>query len=174
MTTPEKVVANQSNSLKSTGPRTPEGKAVASRNALRHGLLSRETVLPCEKREDLESFRSRLWETVQPAGELEELLFDRLVSAAWRLRRAVVVESGLLDGVSDGFPDKSQAWKVAREWIGSAHYVQTVNRYEAALERSFYRALRELQRLQSLRAGGTLTVAAGAVVYLPDNGRDEG
>lgn len=174
MTTPEKVVANRKNALQSTGPRTPEGKAVASKNALRHGLLSREALLPYEKTEDLESFRSRLWETIQPAGELEELLFDRLVSSAWRLRRTVVVESGLLGEVSDLFPDKGLAWNVAYEWIQAADYLPNLNRYEAALERSFYRALHELQRLQGLRAGGTLTVAAGAVVYLPDNGRDEG
>ena len=38
MTSARKVAANRRNSCKSCGPRTAAGKAIASRNALRHGL----------------------------------------------------------------------------------------------------------------------------------------
>ncbi|MGZ4317245.1 MAG: hypothetical protein ACXVRS_15655 [Gaiellaceae bacterium] len=31
----------------------------------------------------------------EPVGELEQLLVDRITSCAWRLRRVVLVESGL-------------------------------------------------------------------------------
>jgi len=40
-----------------TGPRTSEGKAVASRNALKHGLLSRVPILPDEDEEVFLAFR---------------------------------------------------------------------------------------------------------------------
>ena len=36
------TIANRLNARKSTGPRTPEGKAVVSQNAVKHGLLARE------------------------------------------------------------------------------------------------------------------------------------
>src|SRR5204863_2313408 len=52
MTSTKQIEANRRNSLKSTGPKTPEGKAVASLNNLRHGLRARTVVLPGEKSEE--------------------------------------------------------------------------------------------------------------------------
>jgi len=51
MSSDKQVQANRRNALKSTGPRTPEGKAAVRQNALRHGLLSKETLLPGEDQE---------------------------------------------------------------------------------------------------------------------------
>ncbi|MGC2475665.1 MAG: hypothetical protein WA485_15090 [Candidatus Sulfotelmatobacter sp.] len=41
-----KLQANRANAKRSTGPRTEAGKAVARRNALKHGILSRSLDLP--------------------------------------------------------------------------------------------------------------------------------
>ena len=40
----KKAQANRRNALRSTGPKTPEGKRAARWNALQHGLLARESV----------------------------------------------------------------------------------------------------------------------------------
>ena len=53
MTSDKKAQANRRNALKSTGPKTPEGKTAVRLNALKHGLLSRETLLPGEDEEVL-------------------------------------------------------------------------------------------------------------------------
>jgi hypothetical protein len=48
MTSPRKAEANRRNAQKSTGPKTPEGKDAVRLNALKHGLLCREVLLPGE------------------------------------------------------------------------------------------------------------------------------
>ena len=46
MPTQAQIRANRENAKKSTGPRTPEGKANSSKNALKHGLLAEDAVIP--------------------------------------------------------------------------------------------------------------------------------
>jgi len=75
------------------GPRTATGKTRASRNATRHGVLSKAVLLkdesPAEYRELLDGLR----ETFQPEGALEDLLVEKLATSSWRLRRVLMAES---------------------------------------------------------------------------------
>jgi hypothetical protein len=70
MTSDRKAEANRRNALKSTDPRTPEGKAAVRMNALRHGILSREILLPGEDEEALRELGEHLRAELQPVGEL--------------------------------------------------------------------------------------------------------
>jgi hypothetical protein len=45
MATEKQIAANRANALQSTGPRTPDGKAIARRNALDHGLTAEQLML---------------------------------------------------------------------------------------------------------------------------------
>lgn len=93
MTSPKQAAANRRNAQRSTGPRTEAGKALASRNALRHGILSRVEVLPgLEDAADYEEHVRRTHEALVPVGYLEETLADRVASVAWRLGRVVRAE----------------------------------------------------------------------------------
>ena len=93
---PIKTLANQLNSLKSTGPRTATGKAKASGNSLKHGLLSRNLIIPGEDLADFEALLAQLMAEEQPVGTLEAALVERLAVCLWRLRRAVTAESASL------------------------------------------------------------------------------
>jgi len=55
MTTARQLEANRCNALKSTGPRTLNGRQASRRNALRHGLIAETLIEPLE---DLESYRA--------------------------------------------------------------------------------------------------------------------
>ena len=52
--------ANRRNTLNSTSPKTPKGKAVVRPNALRHGLLSQDVLLPGEDEAALMELGERL------------------------------------------------------------------------------------------------------------------
>jgi hypothetical protein len=41
---PRKLAAQRANALKSTGPRTSEGKGIARQNAIKHGFFSSDVV----------------------------------------------------------------------------------------------------------------------------------
>ena len=66
MATPAQIDANRRNALKSTGPKTPEGKAAVSMNSLRHGLRARTVVLPGEDREEFNQLCDDLEREWQP------------------------------------------------------------------------------------------------------------
>jgi hypothetical protein len=87
--------ANRRNAQLNTGPRTPGGKARVASNALKHGLTGQQVVLPNENPEDFDTFRTGLWSALDPHGELEETLAERIVIDRWRLRRVPLLESAL-------------------------------------------------------------------------------
>src|SRR5271157_1199561 len=92
------IAANRRNAQESTGPRTPEGRAVSRMNAVKHGILSSH-LLVCspylkESAREFATLRQRCWEDLSPHAPLEEMLVDQIVTAQWRLRRALKAESG--------------------------------------------------------------------------------
>ncbi len=91
---PRKLDANRRNALRSTGPTTPAGKARVGFNALTHGLLAKEVVLPGEDRAEFEGLVARLREHYNPVGPIEEILVEQAAVAHWRGARALRAERG--------------------------------------------------------------------------------
>ena len=55
MTTEKQNVANRRNTQLSTGPKTAEGKAKSSINALKHGLTAVQILIPSENADDFDA-----------------------------------------------------------------------------------------------------------------------
>jgi hypothetical protein len=95
---PRKLAANRLNAQKSTGPKTKTGKAVASMNALKHGALAHSVVVlghhVKESSRDFKKLCAEYYASLTPVGPMEEMLVDQIVTAAWRLRRARLAETG--------------------------------------------------------------------------------
>ena len=96
MTSERQKAANRANALHSTGPKTPEGKAVVRFNAFRHGLLAQDVVLPGEEADAFEDLWNQVRANLSPIGPVEEFLVDRVVNAMWRLQRLGRAETALL------------------------------------------------------------------------------
>jgi len=94
----KQITANRRNAKKSTGPKTPDGKAVSKLNALKHGLLAKSVVVQGHKfRESPREFKKlcqEFYASLNPAGPMEEMLVDQIIALTWRLRRARMAESG--------------------------------------------------------------------------------
>ncbi len=161
------------NGAKSHGPTTPQGLTVSSRNALRHGLSASAApalpavspVLPTESAADYQTLLHSYLSEFSPQGLLETELVETMATARWRLRRVSTIETTLLaiemdrcaeyidrsfeDRDSPATPDERLAWTFHR--VAEKPSLNLLLRYEATLTRTYARALKQLQQLQSLR-----------------------
>jgi hypothetical protein len=101
MTSFRQIEANRRNALRSTGPRTEEGKQQSRRNALRHGLTAETVIDGLEDSEDYQAFEAAVIADYDARTAVERELVLRLVSLLWRLRRIISIETDLLKIQSD-------------------------------------------------------------------------
>ena len=149
------LAANRRNAKRSTGPRTPKGKARVKWNALKHGLLARSVVVPLkggpENRGQFKALLERLHEELQPVGMLEEMLVEQIAVDYWRRRRALRAEaSEITENVRDWRRYRSE-FHPATLALPSKTDIYKIVRYETAVERRLHRAINQLQRLQNRR-----------------------
>jgi hypothetical protein len=181
MASAAQIVANRSNAQRSTGPRTPEGKAVVAQNAVKHGLLAQEVVVKGEDPAEFEFYREQMLAELAPLGQMESMLAHRIVGLSWRLRRAERLQAAAFDKVED--PSKppelvlspEQASRllavlaetgvqppepvatgpaVGRKAVQDFDRERILDRllvYERRIESSLYRTMAELRKLRLLR-----------------------
>lgn len=141
---------------KAPAPKTAEGKAAASQNALRHGLTAGKILCDGEHRADFASFIAALRAALAPADEVEEQLAERIILTAWRLRRAARAETGLIWGWgANTHPHYLYGGETptARLFSARPDNMTALSRYEAALDRALGRAYAMLERRQAARRG---------------------
>ena len=162
MPTNAQIKANRNNAKKSTGPRTKEGKNRSAKNALKHGLLARDTVMPGEDPADFDKQLGALEADIQPANSLEFELVRQIADAQWRMRRLTRLETGFLAAAVDDQrrhlekrrPDELRpGYDGETLLLGSAMLDRTqafvhLARYDGHLSRRFFRAVKQLADLR--------------------------
>ena len=159
MPTQAQIDAARRNGAKSHGPKTPEGKAISSANSLRHGMTAKAILLTNENPEAYTKLAAAYYEKFEPADDVECDLVDQMVIAKWHLRRDWSNEAALFDLEMDHQTKKIDAqyqkidhacrYALAfRALADESKSIQLLTRYEAAHERSFYRALTTLLKLR--------------------------
>ena len=86
-----KLNANRKNAKKSTGPRTARGKAYSRKNAIKHGLFTRdfcEFILLGEVQAEYDLLLDDLHKEYEPIGRAEELEVEHIAVCWWRRQRA--------------------------------------------------------------------------------------
>lgn len=76
---------------------SPKPYEVVRFNALKHGILSRYTVLSHENHADYDSLVNSLLEEHLPAGATEQHLIEELASVIWRKRRVLQAEGATIN-----------------------------------------------------------------------------
>jgi len=177
-----KAEVNRVNSLHSTGPKTPAGKARAARNSVRHGAYSEALTTLLESPEDYAALHAGLVADLRPQGSIEENLVDRMASLWWRMNRAKLVANQALwmkyrerfitsvkqQASEIRYNQESPSGKILKPFLEAKHDdaeecrfllaweqepQERLLRHEMSLERSFFKSLHELERIQDRRAG---------------------
>ena len=180
MASDKQIAANRRNAQHSTGPQTPAAKAPVRSNALKHGLTSDNAVIEGEDEEAFDELLNTFLDDLQPASPVETALVHQVVMAQWRLARCRALETGffnlrLVDHKRDLeadytnliFEDKL-AHVFRRDACPPPSVLDTLGRYEARIERAFYRALHELQRIQAARKANSVEQSQSTPKPLPE------
>ncbi len=91
-----RISANRANALRSTGPRTAEGKERSRGNAFKHGMAGEGIGLPVEDEAEVKRVFAGLREELAPQGEVAVALVRRVALLMIRLDRCVVQDSANL------------------------------------------------------------------------------
>lgn len=163
---------SQTQKSKSTGPRTPEGKARSCVNALRHGLTGRVVVLPSEDMDAYYAFCAALIADLAPETPLERQYAQTFCDTQWRLNRARSLEDSMLSlghfeaagEIEAGHPQIHAALTAARVFRADSKSFVNLSLYEQRLQRTLKESLRQLQELQTQRIAARQAALDAAVL----------
>jgi hypothetical protein len=119
MTSWRQFQANRLNALKSTGPRTEEGKRTSRRNALRHGLTAETVIDGLEDSEDYRGFEAAVIADYDAETAVERELVLRLASLLWRLRRIIAIETDLFQIQAEILRDRRNEMTTVRDKLSN-------------------------------------------------------
>jgi hypothetical protein len=160
---------------RSGGPRTLEGKARSSRNAIKHGIRSQDPVIPDVELEEVwESHRQWIVESYEVDGAVEQALANRIASLLWRLERVIAYEQETINDRRNSIWDDLASWArlmfiytkkelegqelldranklAAIRILPDSDELMKIRRYEAHLHRMLLQTMRQLDMIQARR-----------------------
>src|SRR6476660_3897691 len=148
MASPAQIAANRANSLKSTGPRSAEGKSASRFNALKHGIDAASIVIPGEDPADYDALVAAYHRDFRPESPSETFHVDTMIRADWQKRRLQRVEADLHRTLLAETPGTSLAAALLSD-SPAAKLLVRIQRQIAAFERAWYRANTELRRARA-------------------------
>ncbi len=183
-----RLLANRKNAARSTGPKTPEGKEASRANAYKHGLTGSGTVLPEREAAEVQRRYVTFCAEAKPTGEIGYSLALRAATLSVRLERCATHETAVLadrvrraeadfeapEGLDPAEERKLREAAGHRALFDASAEASLARKYEAAAERGFFRALKELrQHERALRAAEAASEDEALGSILPGELSDE-
>jgi hypothetical protein len=185
MATDKQREANRLNALHSTGPRTPEGRAVSAQNSFKHGLCVDDSTLydDPETKQDIQQQIDRYFNFYRPDSPLEQDALEEIAICKIRLRHLQRAQMGLLNDAREKMFDKhtftdpdGRHWHfydsaahppgderfVANRLLGIAWQsvagdLDKMSRYEARIHARYQKALKNFDSLRRSRTDFSLS-----------------
>ena len=137
---------------KGGGPKTAAGKAKVSRNAIKHGIMSKSPVIPgMEEEEEWQAHRAAAVESLEPDGHLETVLAERIAFLFCRFLRVVRYETAVtaagveFQGV--GTPDAEM------RMLPTNSHLDRIMRYDGNIQRQLVQTYNLFEAVQARRKG---------------------
>ena len=92
----KRKLTSRLNALKSTGPKTPDGKLRSAANSRSHGAYAQNLILPGEELVDYQTLLDTHFDTWKPTNPIEEIFVVEMATTLWSLRRQHPAESSLI------------------------------------------------------------------------------
>jgi hypothetical protein len=170
MSTDAQINANRENAQKSTGPVTAEGKAAVSQNAVKHGLFAVQDVVTTESQAEFDAMREQMLADLAPAGAVESVLAQRVISLVWRLKRAETMQTQAVEEMVESHiiheqvslgrqkpkdpryaPEYLVLGRIAKRDWSASRLIERLFEYERRIENSLYKTIAKLRALQVMR-----------------------
>ena len=145
MATPNQIRANRANALRSTGPKTPEGKKVCAQNSIRHGMLSQTVVLEGESQDRFIDLLTSLQSQLKPRSDAEAAIVETMAIARWKQMRIWGIQKAGFDlemarlNSSCNIP-AARASIVFKNLADNSRVLDLQYRYETGYDRQYCRA----------------------------------
>ena len=180
-----RIKANRADSLRSTVPWTSGG------NALKHGMTGEGVALTAENAPEVERLQRSFEAELKPSGDLGRTLVRRMALMSVRMDRCVANETATLserirqaeadfdadwpeeEGRDDPERERMRVEAAQLALFDPSKEATLARKYEAAAERSFFRSLKELRRIEGEARSASPAPVAGSALsalgsFLPD------
>jgi hypothetical protein len=156
MSTPQQIEANRRNGALG-GPKTPEGKAIASQNARKHGIFA-AAITELDQAE-LHTIHDTFSRQYRPVGMIEETLIEKMAITYLRLQRCALAEAKWHAFVwrptrvraSRPWPELGEDVVTELRFDEFERMVNIFSRYDLTLTNQLTRLIREFMSLRSHR-----------------------
>ena len=162
MRTAKQIRASRENAKKSTGPRTSEGKANSSKNALKHGLLAEDAVIPGEDPAAFDRHLTKLEDTYLPRNYVEKQIVHQIADTMWRIKRLSRIETTVVSAAIERTRVYQHDFRVDRirqgregdlqllgeSMLGGTKFLNNLARYDGHLRRCLHRDLELMMKIR--------------------------